>query len=173
MAATNLSSTVLNSTNTYREIHRVDPLTWNTTLADFAQEAAQACIFKHSGGPYGENLAGGYPTPTLAIDAWANEEPLYSYKKQKFTEKNGHFTQLVWANTTDVGCANVNCGNEGGGEGELQGDFLICEYWPRGNVQGQFGDNVLKPVGSGAWRGRGSMGWWAWWGVAVMVLGML
>lgn len=27
-----------------------------------------------------------------------------------FTEKTGHFTQLVWKSTTEVGCAAINCG---------------------------------------------------------------
>lgn len=94
---------------------------------------------KLQGGPYGENLAASYPNTTLAIDAWASEESHYNYAKKKFTERNGHFTQLVWQSTTDVGCANIAC------DSDINGDFLVCEYWPRGNVQGEFGENVRKP----------------------------
>jgi hypothetical protein len=109
------------------------------------------------GGPYGENLAAGYPSPLLAIDAWAAEEPSYNYAKKKFTEHNGHFTQLVWQATTQVGCANVQC------DGDIQGQYLVCEYSPRGNIVGQFGENVRKPglsstgelgIGSGAQKDR-------------------
>lgn len=86
--------------------------------------------------------AANFETPTLAIDAWANEESDYSYDDKKFTEKTGHFTQLVWQNTTSVGCGLVQCDNSAGNG--VKGPYLVCEYSPRGNVQGQFGYNVGK-----------------------------
>ena len=76
-------------------------------------------------------------TPTLAIDGWANEESDYDYEKRKFSNEVGHFTQLVWKNTTSVGCGAADCGNNGW--------LLVCEYWPPGNVIGEFGGNVGKP----------------------------
>jgi hypothetical protein len=94
------------------------------------------------GGPYGENLASGYPNTTLAIDGWGDEEKDYNYSKKKFSEAVGHFTQLVWSNTTAVGCGLVDCENTG--KNGVQGEYLVCEYWPRGNVLGQSGDNVRK-----------------------------
>jgi hypothetical protein len=89
------------------------------------------------GGSYGENLAQGYTSPTLAIDGWANEESDYDYEKRKFTTEAGHFTQLVWKNTTAVGCGAADC--------DEVGWLLICEYSPRGNTIGAFGENVGKP----------------------------
>jgi hypothetical protein len=89
------------------------------------------------GGSYGENLAQGYATPTLAIDSWADEESDYNYEKRKFSIEVGHFTQLVWKNTTSVGCGAADC--------DSAGWLLICEYWPPGNVIGEFGRNVGKP----------------------------
>lgn len=86
--------------------------------------------------------AANFENATLAIDAWANEESHYSYEKQKFTEKAGHFTQLVWQNTTSVGCGLVQCNNAA--DNGVKGAYLVCEYSPRGNVQGQFGYNVGK-----------------------------
>jgi hypothetical protein len=65
------------------------------------------------GGSYGENLAQGYTSPTLAIDGWANEESDYDYEKRKFTTEAGHFTQLVWKNTTAVGCGAADCDEVG------------------------------------------------------------
>lgn len=36
---------------------------------------------------------------------------MYNFGKPTgFTEETGHFTQLVWKSTTQVGCAAVNCG---------------------------------------------------------------
>ncbi|USW58000.1 Putative CAP domain-containing protein [Septoria linicola] len=143
MAPGSLESTVLNSTNYYRSQHLADPVQWNDTLADFAKDWAEGCIWKHSGGPYGENLAANFENSTLGIDAWGNEEKKYNYGKGKFTEENGHFTQLVWRNTTDVGCAVVDCENDS--DNGVKGAYLVCEYSPRGNVEGQFKANVRKP----------------------------
>lgn len=79
----------------------------------------------------------------ISIDGWGNEESDYNYKKRKFSEKAGHFTQLVWQNTTSVGCGAVNCtSNDDSGAG---GWYLVCEYNPAGNVVGEFGENVRKP----------------------------
>ncbi|OAA78748.1 Allergen V5/Tpx-1-related protein [Akanthomyces lecanii RCEF 1005] len=152
------TSAVLNSTNTYRAQHNASSLTWNATLASFAAsylEAAQKddCKFEHSGGPYGENIAIGYANATAAMEAWGDERKEYSFGKPGFDHGTGHFTQLVWKDTTTVGCERVLC------EG-VKGWFVACEYWPRGNVQGEFGDEVQKQVesGSGAERLRAELG---------------
>jgi hypothetical protein len=39
----------------------------------------------------------------------------------------GHYTQIIWRQTTRVGCA-VH---------QAQADFLVCRYSPAGNVMGQ------------------------------------
>lgn len=60
---------------------------------------------------YGENLAYGYQNVSAAVIAWGDEGELYNFDKPTgFTEATGHFTQLVWKSTTQVGCAAVNCG---------------------------------------------------------------
>nr|POE63174.1 protein pry1 [Quercus suber] len=120
-----LDSAVLNSTNLYRTQYTADALSWNTTLADFAQSHAEKCIWQHS-----------------AIDAWAAEESAYDWSHPGFSEGTGHFTQLVWKNTTQVGCGAVQC-NSAAGNG-APGWFLVCEYSPAGNVEGEYGDQVGK-----------------------------
>lgn len=82
-------------------------------------------------------MAQGYSTPALAIDAWADEESDYDYEKRKFSTEAGHFTQLVWKNTTAVGCGATDCDDNGW--------LFVCEYGPAGNVIGEFGGNVGKP----------------------------
>ncbi|KAK5123968.1 hypothetical protein LTR85_002165 [Meristemomyces frigidus] len=138
-----LQSAALNSTNYYRAQHQAGGLTWDTTLASYAQAYAEKCLWQHSGGPYGENLAEGYDSPALGIDAWANEEKKYNYAKPKFSESTGHYTQLVWKNTTTVGCAAVQCSNDA--SNGANGWYLVCEYTPRGNVAGQYREEVKKP----------------------------
>ncbi|KAM3414527.1 hypothetical protein BST61_g9686 [Cercospora zeina] len=143
MSSDSLQAQVLNSTNTWRSDYLAEPVKWNDSLADYAQDWAKGCLWQHSGGPHGENLAAGFANATLAIDAWGDEETKYNYAKAKFTEEAGHFSQLVWRNTTSIGCAEVEC-NTGGDKG-VKGKFLVCEYDPAGNVQGQFKWNVMKP----------------------------
>lgn len=53
-----------------------------------------------------------------------------------------------------MGCARVNCTSDtGGDDGKASGWFVVCEYYPAGNVVGDdnkyFIENVL-PVGGGS-----------------------
>ncbi|CZT09912.1 related to the plant PR-1 class of pathogen related proteins [Rhynchosporium graminicola] len=122
--------------------HGVPDLSWNESSAELAGRWARGCRFVHSGGPTGENLAAGYPNATASVDAWGLERKDYDFKKPGFGEKTGHFTQLVWGNSTSVGCAVKACG----GENDTPGYFVVCEYYPPGNVVGSknqaFKDNV-------------------------------
>ncbi|KAF2842867.1 PR-1-like protein [Patellaria atrata CBS 101060] len=178
---------VLNSTNTYRAQHNASDLHWNDTLADYARDWAEGCQFGHSNGPYGENLASGYPSPAAAISAWGNEREDFNFNDPDFEDETGHFTQLVWKNTTAVGCAAVDCSTDNeedeeddddddDGEGRrAPGWYVVCEYWPRGNVLGAFEGSVQGRVDEGGaaglragWRTLGV------WGVAwVVVWGIL
>ncbi|KAH8776729.1 CAP domain-containing protein [Diaporthe sp. PMI_573] len=148
------TSAILNSTNFYRSEHNVSAVTWNSTLSTFASsylasmgaespESGSECDFSHSGGPYGENLALGCHELTGCVGLWGDEREQYDYDDPGFSEETGHFTQLVWKNTTAVGCGSRLCGTRGW--------YLVCEYWPRGNVIGQFGEQVGRQVsGTGA-----------------------
>ncbi|KAF5100235.1 hypothetical protein D0Z00_001337 [Geotrichum galactomycetum] len=130
------ASSCTNLHNSLRAKHSAGALTWNSTLSDYALEylSKQNCVFEHSGGPYGENIAMGFENPTLAIQAWYDEEKDYDYSAGQFSMITGHFTQVVWKETTQLGCNKVDCGNSG--------SFFACEYYPSGNVIGFFLENV-------------------------------
>ncbi|KAK2025753.1 SCP-like extracellular protein [Colletotrichum zoysiae] len=135
------TSAVLNITNSYRNQHRAPDVTWNGTLAGFAADylddmSGDSCDFEHSGGPYGENLAKGYPDATRSVEAWGDERDDYDFDRGQFDEETGHFTQLVWRNTSDVGCGRKFCD-----DGQW---YIVCEYWPRGNIVGQFVEQVQE-----------------------------
>lgn len=139
--------------NNKRVLHGAPNLTWNWELAIFAANYASVKLdcdnleLIHSGGPYGENLAAGYAGGFLPVNAWYDEIDLYDYDKPGFAEATGHFTQLVWNGTLEMGCAYVDCHNE-------WGQYTICEYQPRGNIVGQtdeltkeiFDANVARPL---------------------------
>ncbi|AET40702.1 CAP domain-containing protein Ecym_6326 [Eremothecium cymbalariae DBVPG len=137
----NFASQVLNLHNDYRRQHEASMLTWNDTLYKKAQEYANNAVvcngtLIHSKYPYGENLALGYNS-SAAIAAWYDENKIYNYNQPGFSRSTGHFTQMVWKNTTSIGCAYIICG-------EYYGQYTICEYDPPGNVEGQYADNVLS-----------------------------
>ena len=81
---------------------------------------------------------------TDAVDAWGREGSRYDFRKGGgFSESTGHFSQLVWKGTTGVGCGRVDCDGQGG----VPGWLVVCEYWPAGNVVGEFGQEVGREVG--------------------------
>jgi uncharacterized protein YkwD len=127
-----------------RANHCAPPLTWSPKLADYAQHWADAlrakhCAFEHSNGPYGENLAAGTIgalDPSSSVDYWYSEVKAYKFPNGGFSMKTGHFTQLVWKSTTQVGCGHAQCNGL---------DVWVCEYDPAGNVDGEYRENVLAP----------------------------
>ncbi len=128
-----------------RAKHCAGPVTWSSKLAEVAQQWAntlrdRGCMFGHSGGQYGENLAAGTIgalDPEATVTMWYDEIRDYKFPDGGFSMKTGHFTQLVWRDTKQVGCGHAQCkGN----------DIWVCEYAPFGNVEGEYRQNVL-PLG--------------------------
>lgn len=126
--------------NAYRAKHKAPALKWSDELYQTAQKFANSyvCngILKHSDNSYGENLALGYNT-SAAIGAWYDEVSIYNFDNPGFSSATGHFTQLVWKNTTDVGCAYIICG-------DYFGQYTICNYSPLGNIDGEYRENVIQ-----------------------------
>ena len=146
---------ILNSTNLYRYEHSASYIYWNTSLATYAQSYSEKCEWEHSHGPYGENLARGYADVISAVDAWGNERALYDFSSSDptgFSEATGHFTQLVWQDTQATGCGWTDCNGKNG----LDGIYLVCEYYPPGNVVGEnnlFFEQNVSPERQGQGNG--------------------
>jgi hypothetical protein len=76
----------------------------------------------------------GYYQPEAMVGLWVSEKS--DFKPGVFpnnsragdVEKVGHYTQLIWAQTRQVGCA-LERGREE--------DFLVCRYSAAGNVMGE------------------------------------
>jgi len=133
----------LSAHNYVRAQHDASDLTWSDALASSAQQWANGCQFKHSGGalgPLGENLAAGTGSGygiAAAIKSWTDEDSQYDPSNAE----TSHFTQVVWKGTTQVGCALQMCDgifNPSFGKAS----YYVCEYFPQGNVLGEFGQNV-------------------------------
>ncbi|KAE8212319.1 hypothetical protein CF327_g4027 [Tilletia walkeri] len=143
---------ILNAHNKYRARHGAPALTWDSNLAAFAANWANKCIWAHSGGPYGENGAssvGMDMTMADSVGMWYGEILDYNFLKPDFSYATGHFTQLVWKDSTTVGCAIAACKpSQLGYNWPYPGSAynVWCEYSKNpGNVIGDFAQNVLKP----------------------------
>ncbi|HEY9729197.1 MAG TPA: CAP family protein [Chroococcales cyanobacterium] len=152
-----LRSSALSKHNSYRTTHHSPALTLsdslNNTAQTWADRIAASGNLAHSSTSNGENLYASYTTATSisadtlannTVQSWYNEASKYDYAKPGFSSSTGHFTQVVWKSGTQVGCGAAK------GTKTINGTlynafYVVCQYAPAGNVQGQFPDNVLKP----------------------------
>lgn len=151
-AGTTVLTDILDMHNHYRCMHATPNLAWSDTLAASAKVVADLGAWAHSGSPNGENLYwASHPesveTGMRAVKAWYKEVADYSYESTGSINGKavGHFTQVVWAASTALGCSKGTL-NDGGGQ------FWVCQYSPAGNVR-QIGDeqpfynkNVKQPT---------------------------
>ncbi|XP_039022994.1 pathogenesis-related protein 1-like [Hibiscus syriacus] len=115
-------------TNAARAAVGVEPITWDNTVAAYAQsyvnQSIADCSLVHSGGPfhisnrsYGENLAwsSGDLSGTDAVTVWVNEGADYDYVSNSCASGKvcRRYTQVVWRNSVRLGCAKVTCNNGG------------------------------------------------------------
>jgi hypothetical protein len=137
----NFEQRVLDSQNRARAAVGLDPLRWNAHLSASAQHWATALAasgrFEHAPenatSPEGENLwAGtrGYYNPEAMVDGWVREKRFFKpgiFPDNSTTgqvEDVGHYTQVVWRRTREVGCAIAAGRSE---------DILVCRYAEAGN----------------------------------------
>jgi len=127
-------------------------------MATYAQTTAETCVYGHSltpgGGGYGQNIGAGYDdngVPRMIGDDMYNAEmPHYPtpYGNNNPDMTNfanwGHFSQIVWAGTTQVGCYTAYCATLEGAT--YTNYFTVCNYYPPGNVEGEYA-NVGAPLG--------------------------
>jgi hypothetical protein len=137
-------------------------LGWSVQLAAAAQQWAGTCTpdpndptkFAHSKPSdrpgQGESLAWGAGlSGDGAANLWYSEighyitlggfdRPVWP-DPQSDPKQVGHFTQMIWTTTTQIGCASATCGGK---------TLWVCRYTPEGNINvraGNFNGIVVTP----------------------------
>lgn len=128
----------VNAHNAARKPIGLPPMTWDATVAAFAESYANRrkvdCALVHSRTPkYGENIALGYGefSGLDAVKLWVSEKAHYHYESNSCVpfKMCGHYTQMVWKTSVRIGCARVKCLNNA--------YFVTCNYDPPGNYIGE------------------------------------
>ena len=139
----------LESHNKYRKIHKVPPLTLNKDICNIAENYAKTLALKlrclqHSENTYNDEELGENLYCCYGMDAngesvssnWYNEIKKYNFNGD-WQGGCGHFTQMVWKDTKEVGFGK--CRDKGGNI------YVVANYYPAGNVLGYFKYNVSRP----------------------------
>lgn len=146
MADESFKKEFLEAHNSYRALHKAPPLTYNDALNEAAQKWADECLEKmtlgHSKTDDGENVFCKQSTGKIeltgkeAVDSWYSEIKDYTFGKAGSQPGTGHFTQVVWKESKELGVGFATNGRS---------VFVVGQYRPAGNFVnvGQFERNVL------------------------------
>lgn len=136
---------ILAAHNRERDALHIGPLRWHAGLAAsakiWADHLAKTGAFEHApegaGDPQGENLWAGTKSAYALesrVGAWIREKKFFkhgTFPNNSTTgrvEDVGHYTQLIWRDTRNVGCAEATGRYE---------DVLVCRYSSAGNYVGE------------------------------------
>jgi pathogenesis-related protein 1 len=140
---------IVRAHNAWRRRAGVPSVRWATDLAARAQAraaylAAHGCVMEHGRLPedVGENLYRMGPlqtegrkdeqvvvTASEVVDAWGAESADYSpaHDTCAANRQCGHYTQIVWTTTREVGCGMSVC--------PTLAQVWVCNYRPAGNIR--------------------------------------
>lgn len=122
-------------------------MSWNWSISDTSNAWAKQCIWAHSATPnLGENLyATSIRTPnstnfnvSTPVSLWASEKSYYYYSNNTCATGQicGHYTQLIWDTSKQLGCAFQDCPLIKNLPWSNGGTIVVCQYSAPGNVIG-------------------------------------
>lgn len=132
-----LPGDMLTAHNDIRARMGVAPLEWSDRLAVQAQDWAnhllrQEQFYHRPHQRYGENLfeimSHRGASAADVVNVWADEARDYDYSGNRCRGMCGHYTQIIWAGTREVGCAVAR---------EPLHEVWVCNYNPPGNWVGE------------------------------------
>uniref|UniRef100_A0A674C797 Cysteine-rich secretory protein LCCL domain containing 1b n=1 Tax=Salmo trutta TaxID=8032 RepID=A0A674C797_SALTR len=138
----------------YPQASNMEYMVWDTELERSAEHWTHTCLWEH--GPQhmltqiGQNLGahwGRDRPPTFHVQAWYDEVRDYSYPYPQECNPHcpfrcsgpvcTHYTQMVWATSSHIGCAINVCYNMNvWGMIWTKAVYLVCNYSPPGNWWG-------------------------------------
>lgn len=155
---------MLDAHNQWRREVQSPALHWSSHAARMAQSWAdqlqrEGCQMRHNPAPerkavFGENIyrywrsqpyQGYRRDPAQVVAGWGAEKAYYDAAGNRCRAPAGsvcgHYTQLVWNTSLQVGCGRAHCGDS---------EIWVCNYYPRGNYVGvrpfwQAGDGAATP----------------------------
>nr|XP_015197976.1 PREDICTED: peptidase inhibitor 16-like [Lepisosteus oculatus] len=129
-------------------------MSWGQDLETVATQYAAQCIWEHNldiQSVFGENLYVGTGSFNLSKAVWRwfqeHEDYTYSTNECSVSKMCGHYTQLVWAESSRVGCGTHLC-DEVKGLGFKGATVLVCNYSPAGNAENEHPYEVGEPCSS-------------------------
>jgi uncharacterized protein YkwD len=163
MAVAEIRAAVLARHNVLRAKHGSPPMALSEALTETAQawaeEIAQSGTFAHSPrdlrNDAGENIYASFTGEPLApktladaaVMSWYEEVKDYDYGTPVGSSATGHFTQVVWKGSTQLGVGAARGTRTENGR-EVEFEYVVCQYAPSGNVRGRYADNVLSGPGA-------------------------
>ena len=122
-------------------------MVWSAQVAASAQQWASHCpvnnVLAHENQQtFGENIAFGTGwSAQSAADAWYGEIRNYNFNVPVYTRNPavGHFTQMVWRTTTQLGCGMMACGSN---------NYWVCRYSAPGNMNVEVRGAVTPAIAS-------------------------
>lgn len=142
----------LNLHNNYRSKHSSQEMQLDYSLCNDAQRYANQLANGTAEGHdpnaqgQGENIYTGfqsnaYPSGNNASKYWYSEKKNYDYNNPGFAQDTGHFTQVVWNDTTRFGIAKAY-----GEKNGMYATWVVARYAPQGNITnvGKFEENVKR-----------------------------
>uniref|UniRef100_A0A674JP27 EGF-like domain-containing protein n=1 Tax=Terrapene triunguis TaxID=2587831 RepID=A0A674JP27_9SAUR len=128
---------------------------WSEKLAQLAQERAASCLAgalprpPHHTQHVGWNtqlLPAGAASFAAVVELWFSEGRSYDYHAAQCLENTtcSHYTQLVWATSSRLGCGKHACI-----AGQERREAFVCAYSPGGNWE--MNGKTIIPYKKGAW----------------------
>ena len=78
-----------------------------------------------------------YLTGSTPTASWYSEIKSYNYRSPGFSSDTGHFTQVIWKSSTQLGIGIAFANNN-------TNVYVVANYYPPGNALGSFPANVLR-----------------------------
>ena len=136
--------------NKFRKKHKAKDLNLNDELCEIANSIAEQCAENESPEHipllYNEEIIGenisiiknnNFNVEKI-IENWYEEKNNYKFDSNKYINGTGHFTQLVWKSSKEVGFGFKESSN--------RNIYFVANYYPAGNIFNEFIENVKDEI---------------------------